>query len=99
MKSSVGLILMVAVIVMTCSPFAVARREQASGLLAGVTFNPDAVKLSKNSGLDTVTVGGKIIDSAQGYALSFAVGNDFIPSKELTLKFNLDRGSVPFGRT
>jgi len=99
MKSSVGLILMVAVIVMTCSPFAAARREQASGLLAGVTFNPDNVKLSKSSGLDSVRVGGKVVDTAQGYMLVFAVGNDFMPDKELTLRFNLDPGTSPFGRT
>lgn len=99
MKSSVGLILMVAVIVMTCSPFAVARREQVSGLLAGISFAPDNVKLSKNAGLDKVTVGGKVVDTAQGYTLIFAVGNDFMPDKELTLRFNLDKGVVPFGRT
>lgn len=99
MKSSLAMLFVVVAIVGTSSPFATARREQASGMLAGMTFAPDNVKLAKNGGLDSVSVGGKTVDSAQGYALSFALGKDFIPDNELTLRFNLEKGETPFGKT
>lgn len=99
MKTSLAMLIVVVSIVLTSSPFAVAGREQVAGQLAGASFAPDNMTLTKNMGLDTVKVSGKTVDTAQGYALTFAVGKDFIPDNELTLRFNMNKGETPFGRT
>lgn len=99
MKTSLAMLLVFAAIVGTSSPFAFAGRERLSGTLAGAGFQPDNVKLTRNSALDTVAVGGKTVDTAQGFVLDFAVGKEFIPDNELSLRFNLNKGEVPFGRT
>lgn len=102
MKISPAVVAIVS-IVGTASPYAFMSaseaESEAAGLLAGAPFRPDNVKLSKNSGLDSVSVGGKKVDVAQGYSLVFSVGKEFIPDNELTLRFVLNRGETPFGRT
>jgi hypothetical protein len=99
MKSSLALAPLLVAIVGTSSPFTFAPAKGLAGTLAGSGFQPDNVKLSKHQSLDSVSVGGKTVDTAQGYSLTFAVGKDFIPDNELAVRFNMDKGTMPFGKT
>jgi hypothetical protein len=95
MKTSLAMLLVVAAIVTTNSPFAFAKHVETAGLLAGSTFRPEVVRLVKNASLDSVSAGGRVVDAAQGYLLSFTGADG---GNDLTLKFNLDKGLEPFGR-
>jgi len=101
MKSYLAVAPLVLAIVGTSSPFTFSgpAPKSLSGSLAGAGFQPDNVKLTKHKSLDSVSVSGKTVDMAQGYSLTFAVGKDFIPDNELVVRFNLDKGSAPFGKT